>query len=146
MAVSVLPDSAFSDLPDSAFSALPDLAPLAPALSPDLARDDLALLVAPPSSSVSCSAAAKATLRSARSSATRSVPSAPGSPLNFCQSPVISRILRTGSVGCAPTESQCCARSEFTSMNEGSAFGWYLPISSMARPSRLVRASATTIR
>ena len=31
-------------------------------------------------------------------------------------------------------------------MNEGSLFGWYLPISSIARPSRLVRASATMIR
>ena len=74
-----------------------------------------------------------------------SVPSAPGRPLNFCQSPVISKIFLTGSVGCAPTDSQCWARSELTSMNDGSAFGWYLPISSIARPSRLVRASATTI-
>ncbi len=31
-------------------------------------------------------------------------------------------------------------------MSEGSAFGWYWPISSIARPSRLVRESATTIR
>ena len=68
------------------------------------------------------------------------------SPLNFCQSPETLRIAVTASVGCAPTVSQYCARSEFTSMNEGSSFGWYLPISSIARPSRLVRASATMIR
>ena len=83
---------------------------------------------------------------SAFGAAVFSVPSAPGRPLNFCQSPVTSRILRTGSVGCAPTDSQCWARSELTSMNDGSFFGWYFPISSIARPSRLVRASATMIR
>src|SRR5690606_21426556 len=69
-----------------------------------------------------------------------------GSPLNFCQSPVSLRILSTGSVGWAPTLSQYCTRSEFTSMREGFSLGWYSPISSIARPSRLVRASATTIR
>ena len=42
-------------------------------------------------------------LLSAFGSATLSVPSAPGRPLNFCQSPVTSRIFRTGSVGWAPT-------------------------------------------
>ena len=68
-------------------------------------------------------AAVKASFLSVRGSAVRSVPSAPGSPVNFCQSPVILSRTRTGSVGCAPTESQCCARSEFTSMSEGSAFG-----------------------
>ena len=68
-------------------------------------------------------AAVKASFLSARGSAVRSVPSAPGSPVNFCQSPVILSSTRTGSVGCAPTESQCCARSEFTSMSEGSALG-----------------------
>jgi hypothetical protein len=52
----------------------------------------------------------------------------------------------TGSVGCAPTESQYCARSESTSISDGSRVGWYFPISSIARPSRLVRASATMIR
>ncbi len=31
-------------------------------------------------------------------------------------------------------------------MSDGSSFGWYRPISSMARPSRLVRESATTTR
>ncbi len=31
-------------------------------------------------------------------------------------------------------------------MNDGSFIGWYFPISSIARPSRLVRASATMIR
>ena len=49
-------------------------------------------------------------------------------------------------LGCAPTLSQYCARSDLTSMNEGSSVGWYLPISSMTRPSRLVRESATTMR
>ena len=95
---------------------------------------------------LSLAAAAKRSLRSSRGAAVRRVPSAPGSPVNFCQSPVTLSRTRTGSVGWAPTDSQCWTRSEFTSMREGSALGWYLPISSMARPSRLVRASATTIR
>ena len=68
------------------------------------------------------------------------------SPLNFCQSPVTRKMAATASVGCAPTPSQYCARSESTSMKEGSSFGWYLPIVSIERPSRLVRASATTMR
>ena len=93
----------------------------------------------------SLTAAAKTSFLSSLGAAVFSVPSAPGRPLNFCQSPVISKIFLTGSVGCAPTDSQCWARSELTSMNDGSAFGWYLPISSIARPSRLVRASATMI-
>ena len=50
------------------------------------------------------------------------------------------------SVGWAPTESQYWARSESTSMNEGFSVGWYLPISSIKRPSRLVRESAPTMR
>ena len=69
-----------------------------------------------------------------------------GSPLNFCQSPVTRKMAATASVGCAPTPSQYCARSLFTSMNEGSSFGWYLPIVSIDRPSRLVRLSLTTTR
>ena len=68
------------------------------------------------------------------------------SPLNFCQSPVTRKMAATASVGWAPTPSQYCARSESTSMKEGSSFGWYLPIVSIERPSRLVRASATTMR
>src|SRR5512142_446158 len=52
----------------------------------------------------------------------------------------------TGSLGCAPTESQYCARSELTSISEGSSLGWYTPMYSIARPSRLVRESATTMR
>ncbi len=52
----------------------------------------------------------------------------------------------TDSVGCAPTPSQYCARSESISMTLGSAFGWYRPMFSMARPLRRVRASATTMR
>src|SRR4051794_2210213 len=79
-------------------------------------------------------------------SATFRVPSAPGRPLNFCQSPVISSRRWTGSVGCAPTFSQYWARSETTSIRLGSSFGWYLPIVSMALPSRRVRASATMMR
>jgi hypothetical protein len=66
--------------------------------------------------------------------------------LNLCQSPVTFRIAATGSVGCAPTPSQYAARSPSTSMKEGFSLGWYLPIVSMTRPSRLVRASATTMR
>ncbi len=68
------------------------------------------------------------------------------SPLNFCQSPVTRKMAATASVGCAPTPSQYCARSVSTSMKEGSSLGWYLPIVSIERPSRLVRASATTMR
>src|SRR5690606_41675371 len=48
--------------------------------------------------------------------------------------------------GCAPTPSQYCARSETTSMKDGSSLGWYLPISSMTRPSRFLRESTTTMR
>ncbi len=135
------------------FSVLPGAESFAVALPPfaagsaSLAAADLALPfgVAAPPSRVSLTAAAKISFLSSLGAAVFSVPSVPGRSLNFCQSPVISRIFFTGSVGCAPTDSQCCARSELTSMNEGSAFGWYLPISSIARPSRLVRASATTI-
>src|SRR5581483_11982831 len=47
-----------------------------------------------------------------------------GSPLYFCQSPVSFRMSRTGSVGCAPTLSQYCARSESTSIFEGLYVGW----------------------
>jgi hypothetical protein len=80
------------------------------------------------------------------SSATLSVPSVPGRPLNFCQSPVTLSSAATASVGWAPLVSQCWARSESISMTDGSAVGWYLPISSIARPSRLVRESMTTTR
>jgi hypothetical protein len=81
--------------------------------------------VAVPSSSfmASLTAAWKTAFLSGLASATFSVPSAPGSPLNFCQSPVILRMLSTGSVGCAPTPSQYWARSELTSMNEGFSLG-----------------------
>jgi hypothetical protein len=66
---------------------------------------------------------------SAFGSAVRSVPSVPGRPLNFCQSPVMVSRRWTDSVGCAPTDSQYCARSESIWMSDGSSFGWYLPIS-----------------
>src|SRR5450759_2513434 len=79
-------------------------------------------------------------------SARRRVPSVPGRPLNVCQSPVIFRSAATCSVGCAPTPSQYCTRSESISMIEGSWVGWYLPISSIARPSRLVREFMMTTR
>src|SRR4051794_11457345 len=59
------------------------------------------------------------------------VPSAPGKPLNFCQSPVIFSSCRTGSVGWAPTDSQYWARSESISMRLGSSFGWYRPMTSI---------------
>ena len=74
------------------------------------------------------------------------VPSVPGRPLKVCQSPVTLRIASTASDGCAPTPSQYCARSEVTSMNEGSSLGWYLPISSSTLPSRFLRESTTTMR
>jgi hypothetical protein len=61
--------------------------------------------------------------------------------LYFCQSPVIFSSAATASVGWAPLLSQYCARSLSIWMTEGSSVGWYLPISSMARPSRLVRES-----
>ena len=83
---------------------------------------------------------------SALGSLTFSVPSAPGSPLNFCQSPVIFSRAATCSLGWAPTPSQYCTRSESMSMSEGSSVGWYLPISSIARPSRFLRESMTTTR
>src|SRR5680860_573348 len=83
---------------------------------------------------------------SAFGSATRRVPSAPGRPLCFCQSPVIFSSAATCSVGCAPTPSQYCTRSESIWMSEGSSVGWYSPISSMARPSRLVREFMMTTR
>src|SRR5690606_7629730 len=50
----------------------------------------------------------------------RRVPSAPGRPLNFCQSPVTRSRAATCSVGCAPTPSQYWARSELMSMSDGS--------------------------
>ena len=109
----------------------------------------LALAVVAPSlgSSEACLlAASKIALRSAFGGANRRVPSVPGRPLNVCQSPVIFSSAVTCSVGCAPTPSQYCARSRSISMTEGSSVGWYLPISSIARPSRLVRESATTMR
>src|SRR5690606_5157976 len=84
--------------------------------------------------------------KAACGSATLRVDFASLSPLKVPQSPVIFSSAVTCSVGCAPTESQYCARSESTSMNEGSSVGWYLPISSITRPSRLVRESATTMR
>ena len=79
-------------------------------------------------------------------SACGSTPDGDVSPENCCQSPVRLSRATTASVGWAPTESQYWARSELTSITDGSFFGWYLPISSMARPSRLVRESATTMR
>ena len=48
---------------------------------------------------VSLTAAAKISFLSSLGAAVFSVPSVPGRPLNFCQSPVISRIFLTGSVG-----------------------------------------------
>ena len=109
----------------------------------------LVLAVVAPSlgSSEACLlAASKMALRSGRGAAKRRVPSVPGSPLKVCQSPVIFSSAITCSVGCAPTPSQYWARSRLISMSEGSSVGWYLPISSIARPSRLVRESATTMR
>ena len=94
----------------------------------------------------SLSASLKSSALDFFSSADRSVPSVPGRPLNFCQSPVTLSRAATASVGCAPTPSQYCARSEVTSISEGSSFGWYLPICSMTLPSRFLRESTTTMR
>src|SRR5450631_2568156 len=91
-------------------------------------------------------AASNSAVLSAFGSATRKVPSVPGRPLNVCQSPVIFSSAATCSVGCAPTPSQYCTRSELISMIDGSWVGWYLPISSIARPSRLVREFMMTTR
>src|SRR5665647_1699679 len=96
--------------------------------------------------SAASAAALMASAASAEPALVRRVPSVPGRPLNFCQSPVILRITRTCSLGWAPTPSQYWARAESTSIREGSSVGWYLPISSITRPSRLVRESATTMR
>src|SRR6478752_2321521 len=96
--------------------------------------------------SAAASAALKRSSLDGLGSLTFSVPSAPGRPLNFCQSPVIFSSCSTGSVGWAPTPSQYWARSESISMTLGSSFGWYRPMISMARPSRRVRASATAMR
>ena len=90
-------------------------------------------------------AASKAAFLSALGAAT-SIGAGAASPLKRCQSPVTLRMRSTGSVACAPTPSQYAARSPSTSMKEGFSLGWYLPIVSMTRPSRLVRASATTMR
>src|SRR5699024_8127387 len=61
-------------------------------------------------------------------------------------SPVLRKRALTASEGCAPTDSQYCTRSELSSMKLGCSLGWYLPISSIALPSRLFRASATMTR
>src|SRR5699024_5515185 len=74
------------------------------------------------------------------------VPSEPGRPWYFCQSPVTLSSASTGSVGWAPTPSQYCARSDCTSIMLGCCFGSYLPIVSMALPPRRVCASATITR
>src|SRR5690606_30001726 len=89
---------------------------------------------------------AASTSKGALGSATWTVDFASLSPLNLPQSPVSLSSTATCSVGCAPTDSQYGARSESISMNEGCSVGWYLPISSITRPSRLVLESATTTR
>ena len=73
--------------------------------------------------SAAASAALKRSSLDGLGSLTFSVPSAPGRPLNFCQSPVIFSSCSTGSVGWAPTPSQYWARSESISMTLGSSFG-----------------------
>jgi hypothetical protein len=103
------------------------------------------VVAAPPDSALSRAAASKTAFLSALGSAT-SMGGGAGRPLKACQSPVTLRMAATGSVGWAPTPSQYAARSPSTSMKEGFSLGWYLPIVSMTRPSRLVRASATTMR
>src|SRR4051812_4549176 len=92
------------------------------------------------------SASLKISALSRLGSLTFRVPSAPGRPLNLCQSPVTLSSASTASDGCAPTPSQYCARSEVTSISEGSSLGWYLPICSITLPSRFLRESTTTTR
>ncbi len=107
------------------------------------------VVAAPPVSVVSPETSASAALNSAclsGFSAAIFIGSGAGRPLNFCQSPVTLKIAVTASVGCAPTPSQYAARSPSTLMTEGSFLGWYSPIVSIERPSRLLRASATTMR
>ena len=66
------------------------------------------MVVAPSegSSAAAFIAASYATLFAGLTAATRRVPSLPGSPLNFCQSPVTLSRAATASDGCAPTPSQ----------------------------------------
>src|SRR4051812_45245468 len=80
-----------------------------------------ASVLGPPSASASAALNRSSLL--GLGSLTFSVPSVPGSPLNFCQSPVIFSSASTGSVGWAPTPSQYWARSESISMRLGSSFG-----------------------
>src|SRR5688572_22700588 len=83
----------------------------------------LRAVVAPALGSLAASlrASLKISSLSRLGSLTFRVPSVPGRPLNFCQSPVILRIFSTASVGCAPTPSQYSARSATTSMYDGSS-------------------------
>src|SRR5689334_4935025 len=82
----------------------------------------VASVLGPPSASAS--AALNRSSLDGLGSLTFSVPSVPGSPLNFCQSPVIFSSCKTGSVGWAPTPSQYWARSELISIRLGSSLGW----------------------
>src|SRR5262249_6573251 len=62
--------------------------------------------------------------------------SLPTAVLYAAHTPVISSSLPTSSVGCAPTRSQCSARSESIDTTDGSSRGAYWPSTSMKRPSR----------
>src|SRR5665811_226198 len=71
---------------------------------------------------ISLSASLKASALSRFGAANSSVRSC-FSPLKVSQSPVSLSSATTASVGCAPTPSQYCARSETTVMTDGSALG-----------------------
>src|SRR5262249_44260114 len=60
--------------------------------------------------------------------------------------PAATRIFCTGSVGCAPLESQRFTRSSLRLIVDGSLRGSYVPISSIKRPLRGDRESAATTR
>src|SRR5699024_7161476 len=141
--------AASADSPSSAFfsSAFASSAFASSASSAFLADFFLAVTASPTGAlSASASAALNRSSLERLGSATFRVPSAPGRPLNFCQSPVTLSRLSTGSVGWAPTLSQYCTHSESMAMRLGSSLGRYRPMVSMARPLRRVRESATMTR
>src|SRR5262249_61662240 len=93
--------------PEPPLRGRPLSAPLSALASPALASAafgpvalaSAVLLLGLRSLTVSATAAANASFLSGLGDAVFSVPSVPGRPLNFCQSPVISSSRRTGSVG-----------------------------------------------
>ena len=60
--------------------------------------------------------------------------------------PSLDKILRTVSDGCAPFLNHFIANSSSTLTDAGLVVGFYVPITSIERPSRGARESAATIR